>query len=557
MTKTRINERDKYALKYFSKQSQLEDFRRKTIAVASGKGGVGKTTTAVNLALYYASKGKKTALADLDPLSNCSVLLDLPQEQAAPLSSGKSIKEYITGVYRNFHLIFPYARTTVNESKKIKELLFRKGSDLLLKTYDIIILDLPAGVGFDETISYLSFSDNMVLVANPEPTSHVAAGVFLKSAFDKFGTVNTMIWHNRYLNKSSEGFNSSDLVNNYNKNMPAEDHLDSDMINTSDIAFVPPDAALDMLQGEPSPHYQILRNLSNIVQIVSDELISGLCVNLPFADKTNNLIEYFILRNYHLGNVRDILNQMEEYFRNLYLGNYFNIKSEKLGKLKIFSDDEKKILSSYIEVIIRSPSIRQIIKISKIIDKKTDQIENINTPFGVSVPVESDSLLDKEISSLLIMLSENSENDKYNSAVLLFYFSIFKLLQSRTLVNLITDFVAKKKNGKREVIRDRAAQIKQLIENNPESRKKYLNIIQTLFPVVIKQIGLVGSTFDITNLFLTDETGNLHKTAYVKLLHNFLHNTIYSGLSIVFGFEFRNTTREFISGAERLLETLY
>ena len=48
---------------------------RRTIAVAIGKGGVGKTTSAVNLAACLAIAEKKTLLIDFDPASSCSEYL--------------------------------------------------------------------------------------------------------------------------------------------------------------------------------------------------------------------------------------------------------------------------------------------------------------------------------------------------------------------------------------------------------------------------------------------------------------------------------------------------
>ena len=545
---------DKIAGKFINNEKDLCDIKNKTIMVASGKGGVGKTTTAVNLSLYYASRGKRVALVDLDPLSNCSVIMDLPQKESGPILETAPLRNYIKPIYKNFHIIFPYARSSANDPDIIKILLYKKSTSFLLTSYDLIVLDLPAGVGFKETISYLSFSGRLVLIANPEPTSHVAAGVFLKKIIEEYGKAKVSIWHNRYANKSGEGFNSKEVIANYNKNMPEEDSINSNDIELENIAFVPEDPALDMLQGEPSPHYQIYRNLLNNLDLIADDLISGYREDLPFSDKTAGLIEYFVSNNRRSGENAAVLKSLEEYFRNLYFGDYFLLQSKNVSNLNIFTQEESKIILKYIAQIKGSPIIKQINKTATILNKKIEQIENEAKPFGTIIPAEADSVLDREIGELLVLLSKDDKIPKNNASVLLFFFAVFKLLQSKTLVGLILDFIPKKTDKNNEKIRDRAAQIRQLIENNPLERKKYIKLIQTLFPVVAKQINLIVNTFGIDNLALCENTKQLNKAAYAKLLNNFIHNTIYSGLSIVFGFEYRSAAREFMAAADKLLD---
>lgn len=132
----------------------------KTIAIYSLKGGVGKTSTSVNLARVFAKLGYKTLLWDLDSQGASSFYFNIKQKEQnlkKILNNKESLDKYIKGsdyvnldimpadfAYRNIDLL-------INEAKKSKKSLKLALKDVE-KDYDIVILDSPP------TISALSNS---------------------------------------------------------------------------------------------------------------------------------------------------------------------------------------------------------------------------------------------------------------------------------------------------------------------------------------------------------------------------------------------------------------
>ncbi len=167
-------------------QPKTPAFRRATniIAIASGKGGVGKTWFSVTLAHALARVGKKVLLFDGDlGLANVDVQLglmpkrDLNDVIRGRLSLDKVVQEYEEG---GFDIIAGRSGQASLSALPSQRLAMLRGQLLdVAKNYDAVICDLGAGV--DRTVRMLSATATRTfLITTDEPTSLTDAYAFIK-----------------------------------------------------------------------------------------------------------------------------------------------------------------------------------------------------------------------------------------------------------------------------------------------------------------------------------------------------------------------------------------
>lgn len=145
-----------------------------TVAVTSGKGGVGKTSIAVNLALLLSKAGRRVRLVDADyGLSNAEVLMGLaPRHSLNDVLRG-GVDPYDAWVEGPGGIKLLSSGSGLEEMANIDGTIGVKLIDHVLQTAndgDVVIIDTAPGIS-NSVASLLSFADEVMVVTSPEPTS--------------------------------------------------------------------------------------------------------------------------------------------------------------------------------------------------------------------------------------------------------------------------------------------------------------------------------------------------------------------------------------------------
>ena len=156
----------------------------RVITVTSGKGGVGKSNTSINLAIQLKKMGQRVIILDADfGLANIEIMFGaIPKHNLSDLIyQGKNIKEIITWGPGNVGFISGGSGIAglSNLSREYLSYIVQNLEELDTIA-DIIIIDTGAGIS-DAVLEFLVASGEILLVTTPEPTSITDSYSLLKA----------------------------------------------------------------------------------------------------------------------------------------------------------------------------------------------------------------------------------------------------------------------------------------------------------------------------------------------------------------------------------------
>ena len=161
----------------------------KTICITSGKGGVGKTSFAVNLSMSLVARGHRVLLIDGDlGLANVDLLLGISvQKTIRDVMEGGALMESICFPSDNFGVL-PAASGIPEMVDLGPEEQGRIGTYLeaVAASFDYVLIDTAAGIG-TSVLWFTSIADEVVILLTPDPTSITDAYAMMKVLAQKYG----------------------------------------------------------------------------------------------------------------------------------------------------------------------------------------------------------------------------------------------------------------------------------------------------------------------------------------------------------------------------------
>lgn len=177
--------------------------QRRAISISGGKGGVGKSTIAVNLAVAYAQSGSRTLIVDTDlGMADLNLLLGVaPERSVLDALGGVRVEDVLVSAH-GIQLLpalngsFLLSNIGSSGQRRILDMVASVSDQ-----FDTLVVDIAAGIGQTQT-TMASATTDAIVVVNPEPLSMADAYASLKVLATEQGVKHAFIVPNRVTSRA-------------------------------------------------------------------------------------------------------------------------------------------------------------------------------------------------------------------------------------------------------------------------------------------------------------------------------------------------------------------
>lgn len=238
----------------------------RSIAVTSGKGGVGKTQLSANIALSLGKRGQKVLLLDADlGLASLDLALGIhPHSDLLSVVRGeRKIDEILVEAPHGVMLVpacpgrYEMANLGTAEREKVRAIM-----EELARRFDVLIIDTGAGIGAN-SVGFAALANEILLVTTPEPTALRDAYAMAKVLNKRAGVESIQLVANQVASEAG-GLEVYERLQGI-----AERFLSLEL---SYLGCIPKDESVSraVASGEPyvlgAPHCKAARALESIVE---------------------------------------------------------------------------------------------------------------------------------------------------------------------------------------------------------------------------------------------------------------------------------------------------
>lgn len=252
----------------------------KTIAVISGKGGVGKSNFSLNFSISLSKKGYRVLLFDMDiGMGNIDILIGNSSSSSIVdfFQKGSSLKDIRTKGPENISFISGgTGLTSLFKMNNVEFERFMTEFANLQLEYDFIIFDLGAGIS-QESSTFIMCVDEVITITTPEPTSIMDAYSVIKYLYTQKSDLPVYLICNR-AQRDQQGKSTINKLKNtlsrfVGKEITPLGYLpDSKWVSEAVIRQIPfivlnPNADISKSLNKLVEHYLLISNREAVVQI--------------------------------------------------------------------------------------------------------------------------------------------------------------------------------------------------------------------------------------------------------------------------------------------------